>query len=112
MAESTFFVGNYICTEELGRGQYGTVYKGRHKLTHEVVAIKKINVELLSQQQSRMLEFLSREIDVMKKCEHKNIVGLRETIKVAYFTCVCNESLTAFTERAQHLYDSRILRWG
>ncbi|KAJ3452484.1 sterile20-like kinase isoform b-related [Anaeramoeba flamelloides] len=55
--------------EELGKGSYGSVYKGRQKGTGEIVAIKMIGIE-----EDEGLEDIKTEIDILKKCNHKNIV--------------------------------------
>lgn len=39
-------VGDYKIIEEIGRGGFGVVYKGIHKLTEQEVAIKTINTSL------------------------------------------------------------------
>lgn len=36
---------DYTKTEKIGEGTYGVVYKGRHKTTGQVVAMKKIRLE-------------------------------------------------------------------
>ncbi|KAJ6239546.1 sterile20-like kinase [Anaeramoeba flamelloides] len=55
--------------EELGKGSYGSVYKARQKGTGEIVAIKMIGIE-----EDEGIEDIKIEIDILKKCKHKNIV--------------------------------------
>ncbi|PRP80442.1 hypothetical protein PROFUN_11897 [Planoprotostelium fungivorum] len=52
----------------LGIGAYGTVCKAKHKETGYNIAIK----ELMIKNQS---EELKREIDILKKCKHANVVS-------------------------------------
>jgi len=55
----------------LGQGQFGLVYKGSDKQSGKKVAIKKIAKKALTVQaifQQR------REIEVLKMCQHPNII--------------------------------------
>ncbi|KAJ6227433.1 sterile20-like kinase [Anaeramoeba flamelloides] len=56
--------------EILGKGSYGSVYKGKQKGTGEIVAIKMI--EYIEEDEG--LYELKCEIDILKKCKQKNIV--------------------------------------
>ena len=38
-------VGRYEKLEKIGEGTYGVVFKGKHKKTNEIVAMKKIRLE-------------------------------------------------------------------
>ncbi|KAJ3440010.1 serine/threonine-protein kinase tao [Anaeramoeba flamelloides] len=55
--------------EELGKGSYGSVYKARQKGTGEIVAVKMISLE-----EDEGLDDIKIEIEILKKCKHKNIV--------------------------------------
>ncbi|KAJ3429067.1 sterile20-like kinase isoform b-related [Anaeramoeba flamelloides] len=55
--------------EERGKGSYGSVYKARQKATGEIVAIKMISLE-----EDEGLDDIKIEIEILKKCKHKNIV--------------------------------------
>lgn len=63
----------YDFEENLGKGQFGLVKLAAHKKTAEKVAIKTVHkkdmkpIEIYQQR---------REIDVLKMCQHPNIVGL------------------------------------
>ncbi|KAL6073584.1 Serine/threonine-protein kinase 4 [Balamuthia mandrillaris] len=57
----------FLKAQLLGEGAYGAVYKGVHRETEFVVAIK----ELPALEDD---EDLKKEIDILKKCSHDNIV--------------------------------------
>jgi len=63
----------YDIGKELGRGGFSIVKKGKNKFTGEEVAIKCINKRTLKKEE---LQLLGREINIMKKLRHKNIVQL------------------------------------
>ncbi|KAI8058864.1 kinase-like domain-containing protein [Thamnidium elegans] len=68
-------VGDYILGKSIGRGSFACVYKGRHKITNEVVAIKDIYVERTP------LKYLEMEISIMKEINHSYIVKLIDCIR-------------------------------
>jgi len=65
----------YEFGDELGRGGFSIVKKATLKETGEIVAIKIIEKK---EQTSEELNLLHREIDIMRKLKHKNIIGLIE----------------------------------
>lgn len=67
------FTDAYDLQEDLGEGKFGLVKLGIHKKTEEKVAIKIIKKDSMDQKD---LELVRSEIDIMKLCKHKNIVGL------------------------------------
>jgi len=60
--------------EELGRGGFSIVKKGIRKASGEVFAVKIIE----KNQAGEELQLLQREIDIMRKLKHKNIIALEE----------------------------------
>lgn len=52
-------------------GTYGVVYKGRHKTTGQVVAMKKIRLE---SEEEGVPSTAIREISLLKELHHPNIV--------------------------------------
>lgn len=71
-------VGNYILTKTLGEGNFAKVKLGRHRLTHQEVAVKILDKSALD---STKLAKLHREIKIMKLLHHPNIVQLYEVIE-------------------------------
>jgi calcium/calmodulin-dependent protein kinase I len=64
----------YDFGEELGRGGFSVVVKATRKDTKEVVAVKIIE----KNQSEEELQLLQREIDILKKLSHQNIISLKE----------------------------------
>mmetsp|Transcript_47731 Transcript_47731/g.108324 ORF Transcript_47731/g.108324 Transcript_47731/m.108324 type:complete len:301 (-) Transcript_47731:296-1198(-) len=62
----------------LGEGAYGVVYKGKDKKTGEIVAMKKIRLEL---EDEGMPSTALREISLLKELTHPNVVGLRDVVQ-------------------------------
>ena len=63
-------VGEYVLTKKIGSGSFASVFKAHHKDTHELYAIKAIDMKKLSK---KLLDSLSIEIDILRKTEHVNI---------------------------------------
>ena len=70
-------IGPYILKEEIGKGQFGVVYKGVNQLTKAVVAIKMIS----RKQKGVKDEAIRKEIELLKKFKHPNIIQLLDTQK-------------------------------
>jgi len=64
----------YDFGDELGRGGFSIVKKATKKETGEVFAVKIIE----KNQSEEELQLLQREIDIMQKLDHKNIISLEE----------------------------------
>ncbi|KGO75751.1 hypothetical protein PITC_029980 [Penicillium italicum] len=60
----------------LGEGSYATVYKGRNNKTNELVALKEINIDA----EEGMPFTAIREISLIKKLSHENILCLYDVI--------------------------------
>lgn len=67
----TFLSNSYTGLEKLGKGTYGSVYKAQKKNTNEIVAIKKIKLDVDSE---GIPSTALREISILKKMVHPNIV--------------------------------------
>lgn len=61
----------FLIGEELGRGAYGQVYKGKDTTTGQNVAIKQISLSGASQEN---LQSVMGELELLKTLNHKNIV--------------------------------------
>tara|TARA_B100000427_G_scaffold320651_1_gene320244 strand:+ start:732 stop:2063 length:1332 start_codon:yes stop_codon:yes gene_type:complete len=74
---NTINIGNYIVEKKrIGRGSFSKIYKGWHKDKKHIVAIKKIEIDNIKKLNSN----IEREIDVMKKLRHPNILKLYDVI--------------------------------
>ena len=63
----------YDIQEQIGKGKFAIVYKGIHKATNRIVAIKILNKKDMN---TMDLELVKTEMDVLKICQHPNIIKL------------------------------------
>ncbi|KAH8394162.1 hypothetical protein KR215_001272 [Drosophila sulfurigaster] len=63
--------------EKIGEGTYGVVYKGRNRLTGQIVAMKKIRLEA---DDEGVPSTAIREISLLKELKHPNIVCLEDVL--------------------------------
>ncbi|EAR99474.2 kinase domain protein (macronuclear) [Tetrahymena thermophila SB210] len=71
----------FNCSDTLGKGSFGTVYKGRVIATNEVVAIKALNRSLLQiQNQKFMIDQLKKEINLMQEIKSEHIVRIYDLV--------------------------------
>jgi len=66
---------NYDISEEIGRGAFSVVKRAKHKKTGTSFAVKFIEKKYVDKQD---LVLLGREIDIMKKVNHPNVLKLQE----------------------------------
>lgn len=64
--------------ERVGEGSFGKVYKGRRKLTGQVVALKFISKHGRSEKEMRNLR---SEIEILRKLDHINIILLLDAFE-------------------------------
>ena len=60
--------------KSIGEGTYGSVWKVRHKITQKIFAIKVMNKEKIIRH--NMVEQINKEIEIMYKLDHPNIIKL------------------------------------
>lgn len=63
--------------DRVGQGTYGVVFKGKNKETGEIVAMKKIKLE---SDEEGIPTSAIREISVLKRMRHPNVVGLKDIV--------------------------------
>lgn len=68
---------DYVKIEKIGEGTYGVVYKGRHKNTNKLVALKKIRLE---SEEEGVPSTAIREISILKELQHPNVVSLLDVL--------------------------------
>ena len=81
-------MNNYHLLDQIGEGSFGRVYKARRKFTGRIVAIKMINK--LGQSKDDLNSF-RREIDILKKVDHPNIMRHIEIFETSTDFCLVSE---------------------
>ena len=69
----------YRAGKMLGRGAFGKVNLGMHKLTRKLVAIKSINQEYLTDDKQRSK--IMHEVGILLRLRHESVVKLYETFE-------------------------------
>jgi len=81
----------YIIQEEVGRGAFSIVKKAKDKATGKEYAVKFIEKKFVDQQD---LILLGREIEIMKRVMHKNVLRLEEVYEVEETIALVMELVT------------------
>lgn len=69
----------YKIGKMLGRGAFGKVSLGMHKLARKLVAIKALNKSFLEDERSKQKMLV--EVNIIKRFWHPNVVKLFETFE-------------------------------
>jgi hypothetical protein len=69
-------IGDWLVQRTLGGGGFGTVYEVRHSRTQQRAALKLLHAHFLTSPE--MLARFDREIEVLRRLRHPNIVNLVE----------------------------------
>ncbi|EGR31880.1 protein kinase domain protein [Ichthyophthirius multifiliis] len=72
-------VGNFIIGKTIGKGTFGKVKLGIHKITNEKVAVKILDKNKIIDNTDK--KRLQREIQILRKIRHPNIIQLYEIIE-------------------------------
>jgi len=80
----------YDLKESLGKGKYGLVKRGEHKKSAKEVAVKIVKKKELS---LKDMELLKREIEVLKVCQHPNIIRFYDVFENSDFIYIVMEYL-------------------
>ncbi|CAK5281160.1 unnamed protein product, partial [Mycena citricolor] len=72
----------YNIHESIAHGGHGRVFKGSHRRTGAIVAIKRIDPGTLASTSATVAAIISKEIQVLKRLSHENIVGIRDIYRL------------------------------
>ncbi|CAL8462240.1 g1771 [Coccomyxa elongata] len=72
-------IGDWVLGNKIGAGSFAVVWRAKHALTGQLVAIKEISTDKLNKKLKQSLE---SEVSILKQITHKNIVQLLEVIEV------------------------------
>jgi eukaryotic-like serine/threonine-protein kinase len=106
-------VGNYDLLEKVAEGGMGTVYKGRHRETGQIVAVKVVAPHMVGNQV--LLKRFEQEYNAARQLDHPNIVRALDfdnTISTPYLVMefVEGESLGRKLEREGKLPEAEAKR--
>lgn len=76
---------------QIGNGSFSNVYLGLDKISNIYVAIKRIDLKLLAKTNKLIFTNIMREIEIIKKLNHKNIVKYYDTIKTEDYWYIVTE---------------------
>lgn len=68
----------YEILSEIGKGGMGVIYKGRHRMLQDLVAIKMIRGQRLDPNEEQMLLRFLREMKLLAQVKHPNVVQVRD----------------------------------
>ena len=80
----------YDLKESLGKGKYGLVKRGIHIKSQREVAVKIVKKKQLS---LKDIELLKREIEVLKVCQHPNIIRFYDVFENSDYIYIVMEYL-------------------
>jgi len=108
-------IGPYHVVGTLGQGGMGTVYKGVHAKTKDVVAIKVISANIA--QHARFRRRFDAEIQTLLRLKHPNIVqliGFGEEKGLLFYSMeyVAGENLHQMLRREKKFRWEKVLDWG
>lgn len=81
-------VGNYTVGAAIGMGATGTVYRGEHVETGQLVAIKMVSTQSMKEE---FIKSIKKEMYLLKKISHENIVKYIDFIQTEYHYAIILE---------------------
>lgn len=82
LAQPAKSVGGYRIHSVLGEGAFGKVFLGDHAETGRLVALKFIDLQLITK--NNLQEYVDREIAILRQMKHPHIIRLFAVIKTSF----------------------------
>jgi serine/threonine-protein kinase ULK/ATG1 len=106
-------VGKYVLNKQIGQGQFGTVYSGKHKTSKLTVAVKEMALAGLSE---KLLQQMELEIKAMKKVRHSAVISLHDVYKTKQNVYLMMEyctggDLESYVEKNGPISEATLKRW-
>lgn len=104
-------MGHYEIKDSIGKGKFGRVKLGIHKKTGKKVAIKILKKKKMDPED---FELYKREVEILKICQHPNIIRLLDVFENSDYIFIVMEHLNGgsllqyFKNRDYNLPESRI----
>ena len=80
MISQVIMIADYVLNEEIGKGQYGKVYKAINQKTNQLVAVKIVSIQKFMQDK-KLEEFTMNEIQALARINNPHVVKFYEMIK-------------------------------
>jgi tRNA A-37 threonylcarbamoyl transferase component Bud32 len=101
----------YDIGESIGKGKFGRVKAAVHKKTNKKVAVKILKKKKMDQED---FELYKREVEILKICQHPNIIRLLDVFENSEYIYIVMEHLaggpllTYFKDRKYKLKENRV----
>ena len=72
-------VGDWVLERHIGSGSFAVVWKARHAVSGEVMAVKEISLDKLN---GKLKQSLASEVAILRETKHENSVQLHGVMEV------------------------------
>lgn len=69
--EENLCIGDYELVKPIGKGKFAVVYRAKNKLTNDIVALKRINVDLID---NKTRDKCLKEVKLLQSLDHPNVI--------------------------------------
>lgn len=107
-------VGKYILEEEIAKGSFGTIFKAKNQESNEIVALKKIPIKDISDNQ---FQYVNNEIHLLSQIHEPNVLTFYEALKTRnniYFAMEYCEGLdlSKYLEKHNNVPYKIVKKWA
>ena len=105
-------IEDYMIMEEIGRGQYSVVMRGKHMVSKEMVAIKIYKIDVLDAH-TEIRDIIDEEIHILKSIDSMNIIRCVKSFKTSSNIYVvyeyCETSLDRVIRSHLSIHDALVI---